>query len=212
MTVRDAQGAIVGHDHLRPHIHAEQTMRMPLSRHRWTASAVRNFPPDGNRYECVDGTLLVTPAPSLSHQRLQSQLGFLLNLYLAEQRIGELFYAPLDVQPDKYTLLQPDLLVLPFVNGQPARKVFDGGRCLLFCEILSPSSRRHDRFTKRIKFQKMGTECWILDSENRCVERWLPSDADPQECTVALRWEPQGATRPLEIDLVALFDRCGSKE
>ncbi len=27
----------------------------------WTASMVRDLPDDGNRYECIDGELLVTP-------------------------------------------------------------------------------------------------------------------------------------------------------
>ena len=38
-------------------------MHMPATRERWTAEAVRALPDDGNRYELIDGVLLVTPAP-----------------------------------------------------------------------------------------------------------------------------------------------------
>ena len=37
-------------------------MGMPQQATRWTADMVRALPGDGNRYEVVDGELLVTPA------------------------------------------------------------------------------------------------------------------------------------------------------
>jgi hypothetical protein len=43
-------------------------MGMPLPTADWTVERVLALPADGNRYEAVDGQLLVTPAPSLFHQ------------------------------------------------------------------------------------------------------------------------------------------------
>jgi hypothetical protein len=43
-------------------------MGMPEQASRWTADMVRALPDDGNRYEVVDGELLVTPAPTWSHE------------------------------------------------------------------------------------------------------------------------------------------------
>ena len=41
-------------------------MGMPQATHGWTAEMARALPDDGNRYEVVDGELLVTPAPRLT--------------------------------------------------------------------------------------------------------------------------------------------------
>lgn len=45
----------------------------------WTLEMLHELPDDGNRYELIDGELLVSPAPSLMHQRalgiLHSQFG-----------------------------------------------------------------------------------------------------------------------------------------
>ncbi len=39
-------------------------MAMPDTARRYTVEEVLAFPSDGNRYELVDGELLVTPAPA----------------------------------------------------------------------------------------------------------------------------------------------------
>ena len=45
-------------------------MGMPsFVEHRWSPAEVEALPDDGNRYECIDGTLLVTPAPTRRLQR-----------------------------------------------------------------------------------------------------------------------------------------------
>jgi hypothetical protein len=44
-------------------------MAMTAQEARWTLDMVRALPDDGNRYEVLDGVLLVTPIPTLLHQR-----------------------------------------------------------------------------------------------------------------------------------------------
>jgi hypothetical protein len=44
-------------------------MAMPVpSQAEWTAETARALQDDGNRYEVIDGELLVTPSPSQRHQ------------------------------------------------------------------------------------------------------------------------------------------------
>ena len=53
-------------------------MGMAISMPRFTIDDLDRFPDDGNRYELLDGVLIVTPAPNAAHQiiagRLQTRL------------------------------------------------------------------------------------------------------------------------------------------
>ena len=49
---------------------------------RWTREQVLNLPDDGNRYELVDGELVVTPAPALDHQVVLGRVFMVLAPYV----------------------------------------------------------------------------------------------------------------------------------
>ena len=52
---------------------------------------------------------------------------------------------------------------------------------LLVIEVLSPSSRRSDRFTKRVEYQRRQVPCyWIIDADERRAEVWTPADTFPK--------------------------------
>jgi Uma2 family endonuclease len=57
-------------------------MAMPDTARRYTVDDVLAFPDDGNRYELVDGELLVTPAPAPRHQIVAGHLHSTLTHYL----------------------------------------------------------------------------------------------------------------------------------
>ena len=86
--------------------------------------------------------------------------------------------APADVVvygPRKF--VQPDVFVVPLVNDAPMRAWTDVGRLLLTAEVLSPSTERTDRGRKRILYkEKAVPEYWIVDTDERIVERWRPDD------------------------------------
>jgi hypothetical protein len=77
---------------------------------------------------------------------------------------------------------------------------------LLVAEVLSPSSARADRFTKRIEYQRQGIPLyWVVDPEQQQVEVWTPEGTAPRLERERLVWDPAGATRPFELELEALF-------
>jgi Uma2 family endonuclease len=184
-------------------------MAMPAQHTEWTVDMVRALPDDGNRYEVIDGELFVTPAPSVVHQRAVVELLYIVGPYVKAHGIGEALVSPADVVvygPRKY--VQPDLFVLPLVGGGPARAWSDVGRLLLAVEVMSPSTRRADREDKRALYQEKAVpEYWIVDTDERVVERWRPADSTPERLVERLLWQPDESAPALAIDLPAYFDR-----
>jgi Uma2 family endonuclease len=181
-------------------------MGMPQATQEWTAAMVRALPDDGNRYECVDGELFVTPAPRLLHQRAILALVELLNDHVRRHRLGELLFSPADIEFDPKTLVQPDLFVAPLIAGRRPRSWPEVKDLLLAVEVLSPSTARADRQVKRRKYQRQGVpEYWIVDLDARLVERWRPGDERPEVVTERLAWRPDPKAPELVIELGAFF-------
>jgi Uma2 family endonuclease len=181
-------------------------MGMPAERTVWTAEMVRAIPDDGNRYEVLDGELLVSPAPSPRHQAVLARLFALLFPYVAQHRLGWVWWSPADIEFSPTTRLQPDLFVVPDEgNGEP-ETWSEISRLELVVEALSPSTASHDRVKKRPEYQKAGIpEYWILDIDSRMVERWRPGDERPEVIAEVLEWRPKPDLEPLQIELAELF-------
>jgi len=171
---------------------------------RWTAQEVMDLPSDGNRYEVVDGELLVTPAPAMRHQRVITRLMAKLTAYLDEcSRLDTLFPGPADISWGHDILVQPDILVA--TPAEITGKWSDVKTLLLAVEVLSPSSVRHDRVVKRRAYQRHGVAAyWIVDPEAKLVEVWRPEDERPEIVTDALRWRLEPGMPELELDVAAL--------
>lgn len=184
-------------------------MAMPAVNRHWTAREVRQLiaesPLATPRYELVDGELLVTPSPTWPHQRAVQILVRELEAYLARESIGHVGTSPFDVEPEPELIVQPDVFVLPIeesrrlLNEMPARAL------LLAAEVLSPSSSRHDRVTKRPGYQRHVPEYWVVDLDARLIERWTPSDERAQLVTQTLVWHPVGASNLFHLDLPRYF-------
>ena len=112
---------------------------------------------------------------------------------------------PADVELEPEFLTQPDVFVMPLDEWTRVRHARIVNELLVAIEVLSPSSAGHDRVRKRPKYQLNVAEYWIVDLDARLFERWRPEDDRPEILTVALEWQPGGATSPLRIDLPAYF-------
>ena len=192
-------------------------MAMPAQRapdRRWTEVdfyAARDAAPPGERWELVDGQVLVTPAPHWVHQRLIGRLFESLAPYVRAHGLGEAFVSPLDVELEPGLVLQPDLLVVPV--GALTRRSDVVDRLLLAVEIVSPSSARHDRVRKRPHYQRHRvSEYWIIDDASQTVERWTPRDERPELIAERLQWDSGGAAEPFVLDLVQFFRDAAPEE
>ena len=196
---------------LRVKSHREQIVSMPaLRRHRWTAEEVRRLIDERDgmspRYELVDGELLVTPAPRKRHQRIIFRLALLLQAYLTREKLGEVCLGPDELPLVSGEHYEPDLFVVPTVEGRLRPENDEDFRPLLVCEVLSPGSSRHDRITKRRAFQRNGVpEYWVIDGDAEAIEVWHPDDERAALIDERVVWQPQGATSAFELDVRALF-------
>lgn len=168
---------------------------------------VRALPGDGNRYEVVDGELLVTPAPSWRHQRAVIGIAARLWHYLRGTAWGEVMSSPADISFREDRLVQPDVFVAPLgPGGRRPRQWSDIRGLLLAVEVLSPSTARADRQVKRRLYQEERVgEYWIVDLDARVVERWRAGDERPEIVAGTLSWRPDPSAAPFELDLPPFF-------
>lgn len=158
------------------------------------------------RYEYAGGQLLVTPAPSGYHQRIILDLYRIIDPYVRGHALGEVRLGPSPIAVAPRTIFQPDLYVVPSVNGRRPRADVPVTSSILIVEVLSPGSIRHDRITKRKHYQRAGVpEYWILDQESQAFERWRPADGRAESRQDGIAWHPMGARTPLVIELPELF-------
>ena len=152
--------------------------------------------PDDQRYELLDGELIMVPAPNLGHQRIGTQLGWRLAQFVTERGLGEVFFAPCDVVLSNTDVAQPDLL---FVSHERAHLLLGGANVLgapdLVVEILSPSTAGRDQTLKRALYAKHGVqEYWLVDPDAQTVTV-LRLDGDTFE-VVGLYGEGQTLASP----------------
>jgi Uma2 family endonuclease len=182
-------------------------MSMPLANRIWDVDAVRALPDDGNRYEVIDGELFVTPAPSWTHQNAVMRLYRTLAAYLDREPYGHAMVAPADVAFSRTRSVQPDLFVVPLLEGlRPPRHFDEVRQLLLVVEVLSPTTARADRVAKRVLFRDEGVaEYWVVDLDARAVERSTPADPRVEIIADRLEWSVAGASTALVIDLPSYF-------
>ena len=206
MTLHSTHDATQLHACLPTRLTEEYPVHMPMVTRQWSAEELRALPDDGNRYEIVDGELFVTPAPAWQHQDAVGELFALLRDYLRRVGVGHAVMAPADVMFSTRSVVQPDLFVVPLVDGRWPERFEDAGRLLLAVEVLSPGTARADRVKKRTLYREQGVpDYWIVDLDARTFERSTPEHARPEILVDELTWHPDGAGAPLVIDLSSYF-------
>jgi Uma2 family endonuclease len=178
-------------------------MEMATRTRAWTRADLARLPDDGNRYEVLNGKLLVTPQASVPHQAIASRVARLLDTYCEAHAIGRVF-GPGAV-PFGKNEVQPDVEVVPNIVSPLPEKWDDLPLPLLVVEILSGSTRRRDRGDKRDAYIGLGiAEYWIIDRHAREVTVARPGCVD-RVVNDALRWQPHEHLPALEIPLRELF-------
>lgn len=133
----------------------------PTTQRRWTVADYMAMD-DDDRYEVLRGELRMVPAPTGAHQRVITVLGAHLLVFVEEHDLGYCFDAPFDIVLADDTVVQPDFT---FVRKERFNELYDGhgltGAPDLIVEVLSPSTARLDRTTRRDLFAETGV-AWLV--------------------------------------------------
>ena len=132
------------------------------------------LPDDRNRYEILEGELVMTPSPITVHQRVSRKIEAQLDHFVEENKLGEVFYAPCDTILSEDNIVQPDLLFISNDNKKVITEKNIQGAPDLLIEILSPNTAYHDLIEKKGIYQNFGVkEYWIVDPKRRWIEVYV---------------------------------------
>jgi Uma2 family endonuclease len=129
----------------------------PTSRRAFTVDDLDRTPDDGRRYELVDGVLIVSPAPAISHQEVVAAL--LVSLRQACPRGLRVLPGP-GVRMSLDSELIPDIVAVRF-ESLGGTRITEAP--LLAVEVQSQSTKVFDRTLKKTAYERFGIESyWIV--------------------------------------------------
>ncbi len=130
--------------------------------------------PDDERYELIEGELLMTPSPIPRHQRISGRLDFELRKFVTENDLGEVFYAPCDVFLDNENVVQPDILFISKDRLNIIGKKNIEGAPDIVIEIISENTAYRDLVQKKRLYAKFGVkEYWIVVPGEELIEVYI---------------------------------------
>ena len=158
-------------------------MALPAEKERYTFADVLTWD-ENERAEIIDGEpVMMAPPPSRAHQEISGELFGQLREYLKGKKC-KVYHAPFAVRPFEQggdsqeevdTIVEPDITIV----CDPSKLDDMGckGAPDMVVEILSPSTRRHDRLTKFNLYQRAGVrEYWIVDPADKSVQVFTLTD------------------------------------
>ena len=165
--------------------------------------------PEGERYELIDGELIMAAVPNMAHQSTQSNLGGEFYILVRDADLGWVYFSPTDVYLSDTDVVQPDLVFISKSRSHIRTGKNIRGAPDLVVEILSPSTSANDWGYKRDLYAKHGVkEYWLVDPYAKQVMVMLLKDESYE--IVGVYREDDTLNSPtlegLEIDLGRVFD------
>ena len=137
---------------------------------RWTYEEYYRLD-DDQRYELIEGNLLMSPAPDTWHQNWLNDINLFLSQFVKQRKLGRIFIAPIDVVFDPENTVQPDIVFVSAANADMVQRRAIFGTPDLLIELVSPSSVKRDRYDKKDLYARFGVkEYWIGDPANKSLE------------------------------------------
>ena len=154
-------------------------MALPAEKERYTFADVLAWD-DNERAEIINGEAVMMAPPTSTHQEISGELFRQLANYL-EGKKCRVYAAPFavrlfeqdgDTPEDVDTMVEPDISIVCDL-GKLDKHGCKGAPDMVV-EILSPSTRRHDRLVKLNLYQRARVrEYWIVDPDNESVQVFM---------------------------------------
>lgn len=165
----------------------------------WTVADLDRLPDDGQRYEIVDGSLLVSPPPSPRHQ---AAAGRLARLLAAAAGPGLEVLEATGIQLPSAVLV-PDVLLVRVEALRRDTAVLDPADVLLVAEVVSPSSRTTDRVTKPALYAAAGIPAyWRVELDEPALVAYELQGTTYAESAASTGTEVIEVERPLVLRII----------
>jgi Uma2 family endonuclease len=182
-------------------------MRLLRPAANWTVKMLDAIPEDGNRYELIDGELLVNGGPGTLHRSAFLKLLLILDAYARRHALATASISLLSLDLSGPRIERPDAIVSRPVEGQSPDD-WSEVDLLLALDSLDPRYGHSDddlcgRYAPLVRVP----EYWVLDVDRGAV--WVSKPGDkgwPKEIDGRLEWQPDPAIPPLIIDLPEFFE------
>lgn len=136
-----------------PHAEPWRPDPMRQSGATYTVADLADIPDDAPHYELVDGVLRVTPSPIADHQ----DITFLLTAWLrAHAPAGYTATLGVSVALSERDARIPDVVLRRVDEDAGGRWMFTADEILIAVEVVSPGTRKTDRFHKPAEYAAAG--------------------------------------------------------
>jgi len=139
-----------------------------------TMMELYNSLPEGTNVQLIQNQIVMSPAPSTTHQKICLKIAKQLDDFADQHKLGEVFIAPCDVFLNSENAYQPDICYVAAINLNIVKEKGIYGAPDIIIEVLSVSSSQYDKTNKKVEYEKAGVkEYFIVDPFEKSVSHLL---------------------------------------
>lgn len=164
----------------------------------WTEEEYLALGETVDRVELFDGSLLVSPAPTIRHQLLLRNLMYVLRS--PAHAAGLRIYPEINLRLRKDRIPIPDLVLTTPID--PTQLVVNASSAVLVCEITSPSNAATDRVLKMNHYAEAGIPWYlIIDPDSLTLTLYRLESKQYREYATGKPGMPLRMDEPVQVDI-----------